>query len=164
MWDIDKKYLQNDEVIEYEDKPSKISCIVAYIWIGFLALPTLGVFASNVSRSDKDTPVTFYFLIFILILVSPALLIILKRYSTRYAITNLGIVTRTGIITTNVKTIPFKFITSSEVNEGIVGKVLNYATVKIDTAGSGKAIELQWEYLSSAHNVKKMIDSKILNR
>lgn len=40
MWDINTKYLQKDEMIEYTDRPRmlSLSCIFSHIWIGLMAL------------------------------------------------------------------------------------------------------------------------------
>ena len=152
MWEIEQKSLQNGEVIEFVDEPSLMSCILAYVWLAFMILPSIAMLFSPETR----------FMVFIyLAMASPAIYVILVRMSTKYGITNRGLVTRTGIITTNVKSVPYKFVTSTEIKETIIGKMFNYANVIIDTAGSGKNIEANWRYLRSAHKVKKLIDSKI---
>lgn len=161
MWEVSKNSLQDDETIEFEDRPSKLSCMFSYVWAGFMLLSFVMVpvvLSSSDSRGGGAGRIAFAYLIMAL----PAIYFILKRFSTIYAITNKGIITRTGIITTSVKSVPYKFITSTAIKETIMGKLFNYANVVVDTAGSGGGVEVQWQYLKSAHRVKKLIDSKIL--
>ncbi|TAL16984.1 PH domain-containing protein [bacterium] len=155
MWDIDTKHLQSDEIIEFQDKPSVMSCIFSYVWIGLMLLSFIALLSMQSKDEMRGMPLVY------LVLASPAIYIVFSRLSTRYALTNRGLLTRTGIITTSVKSVPFKFVTSTEIKETIIGKIFNYASVIIDTAGSGKSIEVDWKYLRSAHRVKKLIDGKI---
>lgn len=96
-----------------------------------------------------------------LFLALPAIYVILKRLSTRYAISTRGLLERTGIITTSVKTVPFKHITAIEVKETIAGKIFSYAHLLIDTSGSGHAVELCWKYVNAAHKVKRQIEKHV---
>jgi uncharacterized membrane protein YdbT with pleckstrin-like domain len=64
-------------------------------------------------------------------------------------------------LTNNIKTVPFKHITSIEVKETILGKIFRYADLLIETSGSGQAIEFQGDYVSAAHNVKKLIEKHV---
>jgi uncharacterized membrane protein YdbT with pleckstrin-like domain len=154
MWDIDSKHLQKDEKIEFQDVPSIMSCIFSCLWIAFMLLITILSFVIG------NAEIRFNIIIFG-VFTLPAIYIVLTRLSTKYAISNRNLLTRTGILTTSLKSVPFKFVTSTEVKENILGKIFNYANVNIDTAGSGKSVEVNWMYLKSAHKVKKLIESKI---
>lgn len=159
MWEIEKKYLQDDETIEFTDRPSKLSCILSYIWGGLMAFGVFMVLLISITSDEANGIGVMALLYFAMAM--PAIIIILKRYSTYYAITNKGAIVRTGILTTSIKTVPFKHITSTEVFETIAGRVFRYAHVSIDTSGSGKGVELRWNFTKSAHKVKKIIDGKI---
>lgn len=159
MWDINSKYLQKDEIIEYTDRPSMFSCILAYIWAGFMIFGAMTMFIISITTKD-NTGMTSMVLIYAF-LALPAIYIILKRLSTRYAISNRGLLKRTGIITTSIKTVPFKHITSIEVKETIAGKIFGYAHLLIDTSGSGQAIEFRWDYVKGAHKIKKLIEKHV---
>jgi uncharacterized membrane protein YdbT with pleckstrin-like domain len=160
MWEINSKYLQKDETIEYTDRPSLLSCIFAYIWAGFMVFIAIMMLIVSISAAN-DTDMTSIRLLIYVFLALPAIYIILKRLSTRYAISNRGLLKKTGIITASIKTVPFKHITSIEVNETIAGKIFRYAHLLIDTSGSGQAIEFRWDYVNSAHKVKKLIEKHI---
>jgi len=157
MWDIKPKYLQESEAIEYTDCPSMLSCILAYIWAGFVFF---GVMVNLIISIRYNTNMTST-LLYSLLLALPAIYIILRRLSTRYAISNRGLLKRVGIITTSIKSVPFKHITSIEVKETIAGKIFRYAHLLIDTSGSGRAIEFRWNYVKVAHNVKKLIEKHL---
>lgn len=157
MWDIDSKYLQKDETIEYTDRPSVLSCLLSYIWVGMMFTSIIGntIGDTNVARIGPIVLIGGF------LLALPGIYFILKRLSTRYAISNRGLLKRTGIITNNIKTVPFKHITSIEVKETIIGKIFRYATLLIETSGSGQAIEFRWNYIGAAHKVKKLIEKHV---
>lgn len=160
MWNIDSKYLQKDETIEYTDRPSMLSCIIAYVWAGFMALGSITTLIANMTVNKIDTTSIQVALIYVFFAL-PGIYVILKRLSTRYVISNRGLLTRIGIITTSIKTVPFKHVTSIEVKETIAGKIFRYAHLLIDTSGSGQAIEFRWNYVNTAHKVKKLIEKHI---
>jgi uncharacterized membrane protein YdbT with pleckstrin-like domain len=157
MWDINSKNLQSDETIKYTDQPSMLSCIISYIWVCFLLIGFVGNIIGAGNETDRNSSSLWVFMLFSL----PAIYIILKRLSTRYVITTRGLLKRVGIITTSVKTVSFKHITSIEVKETIVGKIFGYAHLLIDTSGSGQGIEFKWKYVKGAHKVKKLIEKHI---
>jgi len=159
MWEIQSKYLQKDEKIEYADRPSMLSCIFAYIWVGFMALISIMMLTTTVGDKDGSgmRPIVLIYVLFAL----PGIYVILQRLSTRYAISNRGLLKRIGIITNNIKTVPFKHITSIEVKETILGKIFRYADLLIETSGSGQAIEFHWDYVGAAHDVKKLIEKHV---
>jgi len=163
MWNIDPKYLQKDEIIEYYDRPIMLSCIFSYIWVGFMVITLVMVLIASIGNPNADgmRPMVLMVVIY-LILAAPGIYIILKRLSTRYAISNRGLLLRTGIITNSIKTVPFKHITSIEVKETIIGKIFRYAHLLIDTSGSGQAIEFHWNYVGAAHKVKKLIEKHVV--
>lgn len=159
MWKINSNYLQNDEIIEYTDRPSRLSCFFSYIWVGLVALTLLLKLIMDIATAMRYIDYSFYLTVAFFAL--PSIYVILKRLSTRYAISNRGLLRRTGIITNTIKTVPFKHITSIEVKETIIGKVFRYAHLLIDTSGSGKAIEFRWNYIVAAHKVKKLIEKHV---
>ena len=162
MWDIHSKYLQRDETIEYTDRPSMLSCIFAYIWAGFMMFGAIMMLIVGITAGDDTDMASMSPIVLIYVFLAlPAFYVILKRLSTRYAISNRGLLKRRGIITTSIKTVPFKHITSIEVKETIAGKIFRYAHLLIDTSGSGQAIEFRWNYVNVAHKVKKLIEKHV---
>ena len=149
MWNLNKKYLQDGEIIEYEDRAYLLGCIFSYIWAGLMLFTAVIV---NIPKLS----------IFYVLLASPALYRILKIWSTRYAITNMRLVTRKGILTDTIKSVPYEHITAIEVSESIIGRLLKYAHLTIETSGSGGGIEINWKFLKAAYKVKKLMNEKIL--
>lgn len=160
MWELDEKHLQKDENIQYTDKPAPLSCILSYIWVALILLTVFVRLFIPLHPKQGDHQGVLYTLFLNVVIMSPAVYLILKRYSTRYIITNRSLITRVGIFTNSIKTVPFKHVTSVEVKETLLGKIFRYSHLIIDTAGSGKGIELYWKFVSSAHLVKKLIDSR----
>lgn len=60
MWDINTKYLQKDEMIEYTDRPRmlSLSCIFSYIWIGLMALMVFTSIMVFIMSAGEKTIVT----------------------------------------------------------------------------------------------------------
>jgi len=161
MWQINPKYLQKDETVEFTDRPSMVSfsCIIAYLWTLAMLLPAIMVFFVSLG-SDTGKTIMVMSLLY-LILALPSIYLIVVTSATRFAITNKGIVTRTGIFVSNIKTVNYKHITSVSLKETIFGRLLHYASLLIDTSGSGSSIELKWRNVKSAHKVKRLIDEHI---
>jgi uncharacterized membrane protein YdbT with pleckstrin-like domain len=91
----------------------------------------------------------------------PALIYVFRRIATRYAITNKGLIRRTGVLTTNTKSVPFTHITSVHAKESMLGKLFHHGTLLIDTSGSGRGIEERWNFVKGVHRVKKLIEKHI---
>jgi len=162
MWDINTKYLQKDETIEYTDRPNMLSCIIAYIWTGLMIFSAIMILIISITTVNDTNMASMRPMVMIYVFLAlPAIYIILKRLSTRYVITNKGLLKRIGIITTSIKTVPFKHITSIEVKETIAGKIFRYGHLLIDTSGSGQAIEFRWNYVNAAHKVKKLMEKYV---
>jgi uncharacterized membrane protein YdbT with pleckstrin-like domain len=162
MWDIQEKYLQKDEKVEYSDKPSKFSCFFSYAWVGLMLFSTIMMSLTDAFAQDQKEDLSSITISYFIMAI-PGIYIILKRLSTRYAITNKGLITRMCIITNNVKTVPFKHITSIEVKESILGRIFRYSHLLVDTAGSGVGIEQKWKFVSTAHKVKRLIETKLFD-
>lgn len=161
MWAIDSKYLQKDEIIEYTDRPSMLSCVFSFIWVGLMAFTSVTMLIISITVVDKDAASMRPMVLIYVFLALPGIYIILKRLSTRYAISNRGLLRRTGIITNNIKTVPFKHITAIEVKETLMGRIFRYSHLFIETSGSGQAIEFRWDYVGAAHKVKKLIEKHV---
>ena len=63
--------------------------------------------------------------------------IVLNWISSVYYLTEKNIIKRTGIFQTNEQIYDLKKIRSVEVNQGFIGKLLNYGDITIQTSASG---------------------------
>lgn len=163
MWEIDSKHLQKDEIIEYTTRPSMLSCIFSYIWVSLMAIISIIVIVTSMifANNVEDAKSGLIPGLLVLVLALPSIIVILKRLSTRYAISSRGLIKRTGIITNNIKTVPYTHITSTEIKETILGKIFKYADLLIETSGSGQPMEFHWPFIDMAHTVKPMVDKHI---
>lgn len=135
MWELNK-HLQPKEKIIFEENPAYIG----FFW--------LFVFA-----------VLFIWTIVIPILI--VLMVVLTVSSTKYALTNKRVIGRFGILSEDFKSATPKFITSIEVQQSITGKIFNFGTISIETAGSGQKVDFKWRYVKDPITVKNKIEKYI---
>ena len=161
MRQINPKYLQKDEIIEFADKPSMMSfsCMIACLWSLAMLLPGIMIFFASLT---PDSPKSMMIMPLInLILALPAIYLILTILFTQFVITNKGLITKTGIVINKIKVVNYKHITSVGLKENIFGKLFHYATLCIDTSGSGSSIGVTWKNVKAAYKVKRLIEEHI---
>ncbi|MAG92062.1 hypothetical protein CMO83_05280 [Candidatus Woesearchaeota archaeon] len=135
MWEINRHIREKEKVI-YEGTPEYVS----YFWLFVIAL------------------------VLIFTIIVPLLIILfvfLTKMSTKYVITDKRVGTRRGIVTEDFKSATFKFITATQVRQGIIGRLFNYGSVIIDTAGTGIGVSTIWGGVKDPIKVKNMIEKKI---
>ena len=100
MWDIDLRYLQKDATIEYTDSPSVVSCFFSCMWVGLMIAFSKIMLAKSMDRNVASMGLmSLVYLFFAL----PGIYVILRRLSMRYAISNRGLLKRTGVITNSLQ-------------------------------------------------------------
>ena len=153
MWEISKKHLQDNETIVFSDKPSLLSCFFSILWLIIASFYLLSkVFFIGGSK----------FNLMPLFLISfPAIILTLRRYSTRYILTNFSIKTKSGILNNTISTIPYKYINAIELEEPLLGKIFRYAHLRIKTSGGGGFSDLTWKCVKKPYEVKKHIETKM---
>lgn len=65
------------------------------------------------------------------------LVAVLKWWQTEYAITNKRVYSKTGIISRTVHDAPLEKVTDATFHQSFIGRLLNFGTVSINTAGMG---------------------------
>ena len=80
--------------------------------------------------------------------------------TTKLRITNLRVEGKTGLITTNSMDSPINQITSVKVTQGLLGKILNYGTLNINTAGGNYS----FGYMPDPENTRKIINNAIYDK
>ncbi len=143
MWEIDL-HLQKKEKVIYEGTPSWI----IYWFQIFIAIILIGVFYDVFSFFAW---IGFFLLVWV----------ILKKFSTKFIVTNKRIIDREGILSEHVHSVTFKHVTSVGISIGIIDKIFSIGTIIIDTSGTGTDIELTWEGVSDPIKVKRIIEKKI---
>ncbi|XRO75584.1 PH domain-containing protein [Methanocaldococcus sp. 28A] len=83
---------------------------------------------------------------------------LLKRYYTEYAITNKRVYCRYGILSRKTVESTLDKITNTSISQGILGRLLNYGDLRINTAGS-TPYEIVFEGVSNPKYVQSKIRS-----
>lgn len=74
------------------------------------------------------------------ILIFPLIIRIIKMISSEFAITTKRVIMKTGLINTNTFELNLSKIESVNVNQSILGKILNYGTITFIGTGATKEI------------------------
>jgi hypothetical protein len=91
-------------------------------------------------------------ILFLVLLVFPPLLIVpiliiiwilLNRLSHEYALTNFRAIAKRGIVSRELREAPLQNVTDTALEQGIGGRIFNYGTVMLNTAGLA-GYELAW--------------------
>lgn len=142
MWNI-KHHMQKDEQIRYIRTPEWIGYYIGFIIVLISLIPII---------------ISIWFVMIPLAII---FIISLKKYSTKYIISNKRVAGRYGIISEDFKSATFKHITSIRVKQGIIGKIFNFGNLTIDTAGSGEGVDFVWKYVKNPIGVKNLIEKHI---
>ena len=88
-------------------------------------------------------------LIFILIAV-------FKRYGSEYTVTNKRVYSRYGLLSRRTSETTFDKITDSSLSQGVLGRLLSYGDLRINTAGS-----IYYEIVFKGVNDPKYVQAKV---
>ena len=88
-------------------------------------------------------------------------IVIISKLSIKYAITERRVLGRSGIFSEDFKSVTFTHITSLYVRHGILGRLLRFGDIVIDTSGSGSRVEFVWRYVKNPINVKNTLEARI---
>jgi uncharacterized membrane protein YdbT with pleckstrin-like domain len=78
-------------------------------------------------------------------------------YTTEYGVTNSRIISKYGLIKRNIEEINLSSIESINVNQTILGRLLNYGTIIISGRGTSKVI---FKNIDNVIEVRKLIKNK----
>jgi uncharacterized membrane protein YdbT with pleckstrin-like domain len=78
-------------------------------------------------------------------------------YTTEYGVTNSRIISKYGLIKRNIEEINLSSIESINVNQTILGRLLNYGTIIISGRGTSKVI---FKNIDNVVEVRKLIKNK----
>lgn len=120
--------LVRGEIVKYETKLHWIQ-YVNYIAMWLLGSPLIFSASSTFGR-----------LMTALLLTLPFLVPIIRSYVTEMAVTNKRIIIKTGLIMRRTLELKHSKLESLSVDQGILGRVLGYGSVKI--SGTGSTLEV----------------------
>lgn len=146
-------YVREGERVLWMGKPT-LGVLVRQILGLFVAFFFFGVFALGAAPERVRAGL----LILPLILVFIIVLSVLRLRRTEYVLTDLGVYTRTGIIGHTVVQTTFDKITDISLKQDVVGRILGYAALHVNTAGSNTA-PVQMDGLRDALLIKGHVES-----
>jgi membrane protein YdbS with pleckstrin-like domain len=126
------EHLGPNEKVRHSDSPSFRAFLFNHIWLFLLALIAL-VFFIQSARSGSSTSTAILALIAILVLFWLGLKRLGDHY-TIYVLTNARVLKITGLLTRRVQSIPLGKVTDLSFKQSAMGRLLSYATVRIESA------------------------------
>lgn len=151
-------YVRSGETLVWFGKPTLLSAIGILVGlafgVGFAFLAVTGVLLAS------DVPpllpsLSLLLLVAFLVLGGVAQVLRLRR--TEYVITRTGVYTRTGIIGTTVVQTTYDKITDLGIEQDVLGRVLRYGTLRVNTAGSNQA-PIVMHGLAQPYEVKSTVE------
>jgi membrane protein YdbS with pleckstrin-like domain len=129
--------LDEDEVVEWTEKPHRSSLIPALI-IGIpLSVLIVGLF-----------------------IIAAAYL---QRENTQYVVTTDGLYKKTGVLSRDVQRIDFGKVQNTSYSQGFFGSRYGYGTVDISTAG-GSGVEMQFRSVPEPRQVQERINKRVKSK
>ncbi len=123
-------------------------------------------------RRSLASYLTAFILVFLFLLISivfvpfiviPILLLLgifLHRFSHEYALTNERAISKRGIVGRKLREAPLKNVTDTAFDQGIFGRMFNYGTVRLNTAGTG-GYEVNWIATKNPAHARERVASAL---
>lgn len=126
--------LDEDEAVEWTEKPHRSSLIPALV-VGIpLSIVLVGLFIIAAA----------YF----------------QRENTQYVVTTDGLYKKTGVLSRDVQRIDFGKVQNTSYSQGFFGSQYGYGTVDISTAG-GSGVEMQFRSVPEPRQVQERINKRV---
>ncbi len=71
--------------------------------------------------------------------------------------TETGIVAKWGVVSRNEKRIPWSRITDKAIHQGLLARIFNYGTIRLETAGSDAGSEMVLDRIGNAERFYELI-------
>jgi len=139
-----KNNLKNNEKLIFQSSQSIKSLFLWQFIFGFIGL----VF-----------PLTNYnvYLIYWAVLLFFVIKNLITYLTTEYGITSTRVITKEGLIRRDIEEISLSSIESINVNQSIIGRILNYGTIVISGRGTSKVI---FKDIGKVVEIRKLIKNK----
>lgn len=95
------------------------------------------------------------------ILFVPLIVGALRKYSTRYGLTDQRILESRGIMSADIKSSTYRHVTSVHVKQTFWGRLFDYGDLIIDSMGTGNDVEFIWKHVKDPLHVKNIIESYV---
>ncbi len=149
--------LRSDEIVVQR---AEINKVVFYIMCAIAVVFMIIGIVSMVSLLE-DMP-SLAVIILLVFLALAALLVFesyVKTFKTELAITDKRVIGKLGLFRTRTLDAPLNKINTASVSQGIIGKILNYSTVRVDTS----SLDFSFEYIKDAEQFKQVVMLEIEN-
>jgi len=144
--------LLNKEDVVFASRKNFIFLIVPFL----IATLAIGILGFILITQLPDRFLTWARLVCTVLVLFVDIIIVLDWATTVYLVTNKRIQYRFGIIGERVLTIPVKEITDTSLEIGLLGRIFNYGTVRIESANLNSTI--LFRNIPSAEEKKNEID------
>ncbi|MCD9067620.1 PH domain-containing protein [Staphylococcus pasteuri] len=149
-----------------DDKAKKVMIMANLIWLSILFVILIIIVVLNCKFfhiSDSWSLVIGEIVLFIICCILALIIIPIFRYKNfRYKIDENEIHVRTGIFFINTNIIPFFRIQNIDVNEGLIMRKYNLATITLSTAGGNS--EMSLINIKNAQQIKRLIKERRNNQ
>jgi uncharacterized membrane protein YdbT with pleckstrin-like domain len=134
-----RSYLTTDEQMILIDQPSNKAFVVEAIREFLLLALLLVLTGAWVARGGSATVTAIGFILVDILLIW---LIIrrLQRWFVRYVLTDVRVIHSWGILTRKLAWIPWAKVTDVSIRQSFLGRVLGYATVRIESANEASGL------------------------
>lgn len=156
---IVRSYLTTDEVVVMIDQPSTNAFIVEaskeLILIGIVILITV----AWVGAGGSTTVAAVGFIVLDLLIIY----LVIKRlrfWYTRYVLTNFRIIRSWGIVKRHLAWIPWAKVTDISMTQSLLGRLLGYATVRIESANEASGFK-EIKDLRQPHRFHRVIGEMV---
>ena len=131
--------LKDNEKLAFKSSQSIKSLFFWSFIFGFIGLTLVLLKGFVIIMGVSPTGYNLY-LIYWSVLLFFVIKNLITYFTTEYGITNTRVISKQGLIRRDIEEINLSSIESINVNQGIIGRILNYGTIIISGRGTSKVI------------------------
>lgn len=145
--------LKDNEKLAFKSSQSIKSLFFWSFIFGFIGLTLVLLKGFVIIMGVSPTGYNLY-LIYWSVLLFFVIKNLITYFTTEYGITNTRVISKQGIISRDIEEINLSSIESINVNQSIIGRILNYGTIIISGRGTSKVI---FKDIDNVVEVRKLI-------
>ena len=145
--------LKNNEKLAFKSSQSIKSLFFWSFIFGFIGLTLVLLKGFVIIMGVSPTGYNLY-LIYWSVLLFFVIKNLITYFTTEYGITNKRVISKQGLIRRDIEEINLSSIESINVNQSIIGRILNYGTIIISGRGTSKVI---FKDIDNVVEVRKLI-------
>ena len=145
--------LKNNEKLAFKSSQSIKSLFFWSFIFGFIGLTLVLLKGFVIIMGVSPTGYNLY-LIYWSVLLFFVIKNLITYFTTEYGITNTRVISKRGLIRRDIEEINLSSIESINVNQSIIGRILNYGTIIVSGRGTSKVI---FKDIDNVVEVRKLI-------